>query len=1001
MIYKYMNIVIYMQFANIIKEKYIKDIENLYSKLTNESEFEFMFFNYNKDEKNKLNLENYTKVLEYLSHRGDLKSTISLDISYDGSRVTINGINNINKYISMFSKKGNSSFLRSVISAKDKDIEIIDKIKSKENIVDIDDFFIRVRLSEEKKLKDIKKLQTIKSEHNNKIQFRFKERASLYLIDTKDTTLKIDITSVKQVNNINKLNHANPIYELELELVTTNKKKEYLNKIYEEVDMLVKVLQESNYIISNTDKEKVLSIYSSLLNIPNDRNTLDGRQPISLEIRHVLNLLPNKYAVTDKADGARNFLIIANMRVYLISSNLEVKYTGIELDKKQSKYNNSILDGEYIFLPDENRHMFMVFDCLMSCNIDIRNEQTLMKRLKVADEIINECFIFDGQKPYKYKEFAGEYDAKELIDFHRKEIIASMTAINHDIKKYTKKLLIRRKYFIPVLGISDNEIFKYSVLMWNMYMYDKNIKCPYVLDGLIYQPLEEKYITIKRDSKLSDYKWKPPNNNTIDFYIEFMRDSNGKIVYVFDNSKEDCIQNKPYVICNLYTGKKTRTGEVPVRFNEDNDGYYTYLFIDENKNVLDIEGDIVQDKTVVEFYYDTDLDTEKRIKWVPIRTRYDKTESVKRLQKKYGNESSTAMRIWNSIMYPVLYSDLEILSKDKNYFKHTKVLSQKEGKKDKKTDNVYYQLKTNLAKPMRAFHNWIKDDLIKQFSNGTIILDYACGRGGDIQKYYHGGAKRYVGVDIDYNGIYSQGDGAISRYNSLKRKFKNFPDMTFIQADGGALFTYEQQKNIISKMSNTNRKLMEENLSGKIKYDLISCQFALHYFLENRLKWNNFCENINTNLKPKGHFIATVFDADQVIKLLNDNDNFAIHYVTKDGDKQTFFEIIKKFVLKDDKIRTGNAIDVHNAWISEEGVYLTEYLTSKEFLTKQLKEKCGLKLIETKLFSEIFKEKESILKNNKEPYMKGIVDYYDQEDDINKKSMAITNLNRYYIFKKE
>ncbi len=990
-----------MQFANIIKEKYVKDIERLYSSMGPESEFEFMFYNYSKDERNKLNLENYTKILEYLAHKGSLKSSTTLDISYDGMRVTINGLKNINKYISLFSKKSSSSFLRSVISVKDKNIEMIEKKKSRDNVVDIDDFFIRVRVSEETEIKDMKRLQSVKSENNKDIRFRLKERATLYLVETKDTTLKIDITSVKQVSNINRLNYTAPIYELEIELMTTDKKKEYLTKIYEEVDTILKVIQESNYIISNSEKSEVLSVYSSLLNISDDRKALEGRQPVSLEIRHVLNVLPNKYAVTDKADGSRNFLVIANMKAYLISTNLDVKYTGIEIDKKNSKYDSSILDGEHIFLADENRHMFMVFDCLMKGHTDLRNETSLLNRLKAADDIINNCFIFSGQKPYKFKEYIGDYDSKELVEFHRSEITSNMSAINHDIKKDKRYLLVRRKYFAPALGLSDNEIFKYSVLLWNMYMYDKDIKCPYVLDGLIYQPLEEKYITNKRDIKLFDYKWKPPNNNTIDFYIEFMRDDNGKIVYVYDNSRDDFIENKPYVICNLFTGKKTRTGEVPVRFNEENDGYYTYLFIDDNKNVLDIEGDVVQDKTVVEFYYNTDLDTEKRVKWVPIRTRYDKTESVKLYQKKYGNESTTAMRIWNSILYPVLYSDLEILSKDKNYAKHCKVLSQKEGRKEKSSDGVYYQLKTNLARPMRALHNWIKDDLIRQFSSGSVVLDYACGRGGDIQKYYHSGAKRYVGVDIDYNGIFSPGDGAIARYNNLKRKFKGFPEMTFIQADGGALFNYEQQKNIIAKMSNSNRRMLEENLSGKTKYDLISCQFALHYFLENSMRWNNFCENINTNLKSKGYFIATVFDADEVLKLLKDQDTFTIYHVTKDGNKQTFFEIVKRFELKDDKIRTGNAIDVHNAWISEEGVYQTEYLTSKEFLTKQFREKCGLQLVESKLFSEVFKQKEATFKKSTEHFIKPIIEYYDQEDDINKKSMVVTNLNRYYIFKKD
>ena len=111
------------------------------------------------------------------------------------------------------------------------------------------------------------------------------------------------------------------------------------------------------------------------------------------------------------------------------------------------------------------------------------------------------------------------------------------------------------------------------------------------------------------------------------------------------------------------------------------DGHYTYLLLDENKNVVDIEGDIIQDKTVVEFFYDTDLKVDKHFKWTPIRTRYDKTESVNLFKQKYGNEMRTGLRILNSILYPVLFTDLHILSNDNTYKNHINVLTKREEKK--------------------------------------------------------------------------------------------------------------------------------------------------------------------------------------------------------------------------------------------------------------------------------------------------------------------------------
>ena len=64
-------------------------------------------------------------------------------------------------------------------------------------------------------------------------------------------------------------------------------------------------------------------------------------------MQHVIEQLPNKYAVTDKADGDRYFLIILDGKVLLISDNLNIKDTGIIVNEK---YNKTIFDGEYIFL---------------------------------------------------------------------------------------------------------------------------------------------------------------------------------------------------------------------------------------------------------------------------------------------------------------------------------------------------------------------------------------------------------------------------------------------------------------------------------------------------------------------------------------------------------------------------------------------------------------------------------------------------------------------------
>jgi hypothetical protein len=144
-----------------------------------------------------------------------------------------------------------------------------------------------------------------------------------------------------------RLNVSVPNYELEIEYGTkSTSNKKALQIIMKETQTLLKIIQQSNYIITGSMSEKIISYYKNIMMIdPKVHSTsLDGRQPITLEIQHIPEDLPNRYAVTDKADGERNFLIICDNNVYFISTNLHVTYTGIVLPKSLSEYNGSIVE---------------------------------------------------------------------------------------------------------------------------------------------------------------------------------------------------------------------------------------------------------------------------------------------------------------------------------------------------------------------------------------------------------------------------------------------------------------------------------------------------------------------------------------------------------------------------------------------------------------------------------------------------------------------------------
>lgn len=1043
-----------------IDESMQNNIESLFMKTSKNKEFEFIFMSKKNSE---LSQEKYIQLLKFVRDRSTLTTDYiltspeeSLDIIYrknDTSyRCSLIGKENMNKFMKPFGMMNNHVIL-SLLCKKwksDKNLKGINfttKVKEDENTINVDEFDFRARLSDENEFndKDIELITSLDERDMENINFRYKQRTSLYVIGNSesDKFLRIDITLSKNSRRYNDINRRPANYELELEYGNIGNKndKNDLNKMFIETDILLKVIQFSRFLIPNSMKKTVIQSYKSILMIDdkNKMTSLDARQATSLEIHNVTNDLQNKYAVTDKADGDRYFLIILKKRVYLISFNLNVKDTGIILNT--SDYDGSIMDGELIFIKDKNRHIYLVFDCLTIGTKDIRNIVKLSERQHHADIIIENCFILKKQKGYTQKtiDISGEFNLTKYVDMHHKQIVEYMNILNDDIDIEKQYPLIRRKYFIESQGAKDWEIFAYAVLMWNSYRTDSKIRCPYLLDGLIFQPNEQAYITDRKnkDNLRVEYKWKPSDKNSIDFYIEFLRDEvTNKILTIYDNSYggEDFVKNKPYRICYLYVGENMGGDqEHPILFKQHdkiNRYFEAYIYLSDGEP-RDLDGDIINDRTVVEFYYNSD-EQNPHFKWVPIRTRYDKTESVIKYKKKYGNYKTVANSVWQSIIKPITIHDFEDLAKgnnpDKNQYYYNNKLDKLRKMIDAKTIAIltkktqYYQRQDrDIAGPMRQFHNWIKSNLIQTYCGNvyaehqTTVLDIGVGRGGDLRKYYLAKVKKVVGIDPDKQGLIDETNGAISRYKDIKKKMPNVPQMDFIRADAGVLLNFSDQNVALGGIDNNNRKYFEKYFSDdpakRMKFDRINCQFAIHYLLSDSVVWNNFKTNINNYLDDDGYMIITAFDGKKVAELLHGKEKYTSYIISDKGKKEIFFEIVKKYEdkkNKDDIFGTGNAIDIYFSWISEENRYITEYLVDPDFLTNEFMKDCNMELVDTDNFENQFeKHKQYFLNSYKYEFTKETKSFLDRVAEfynvnkINEGSYIYTSLMRYYVFRKK
>jgi SAM-dependent methyltransferase len=477
------------------------------------------------------------------------------------------------------------------------------------------------------------------------------------------------------------------------------------------------------------------------------------------------------------------------------------------------------------------------------------------------------------------------------------------------------------------------------------------------------------------------------------------------------------------------TNQKTQE---PVPFREEEDGSQAYLFLQDGE-VRDLDGKIISDKTVVEFYYNDDAEVDPRFRWIPIRTRYDKTESVMKYQKNYGNYITVANKVWRSITNPVLMSDFKDLARgnqeEKNDFFYDKKIESIRAKIGKELiisankENAYYTVTGNLAKPWRAFHNWIKSLIIYthchymyQDGKHLSVLDVGCGRGGDIMKYYYANIEFLVGIDPAKDGLVNSFNGAISRYNNFRKGKPRFPRMDFFQGDGGALFNYDDQFRALGGISFDDKKLMEKYFSKdpskRVMFDRISSQFAVHYMFASKESLTNFKQNLNDYLKPGGYFIATCFDAEKVHKLFGDSDKFSAYYTNEKGEKKLFFQIVKKYTDKKEGeiFEEGNAIDFFGAWMFQEGQYETEYLVDKRFITKEFLDDCDLELIDTDTFDSQYRmHKEFVTKYAQyedvaetRKFFMSVKEFYDEEEtDINKGCLMNDSITRFYVFRKK
>ena len=858
--------------------------------------------------------------------------------------------------------RGMEEFQKFVLNPRDPSIVLQRYTKQKVKQSDNENLSFRLSIAKDKAVKVTK--HTLDELAESEKIFRLLQKRFSFETPDRDFRLDLSITKSSTLPAVvidQRLFKLQPSkYEVEIEHIGKNRKA--ASNVGKYINFVLKYIQNSAFPIGQDEQFSVIKDYAEkyfrdgrhIKDALKTRHTWGrlflGAMPVTLSLANVLptsepripNIrrpYPEDYTVTEKADGERFLLFVSGSgRVYLINRECKVTKTGLT-----SPEHYTLIDGELI--PKLRR--FLAFDLLFDHGEDVR-------QLPLTDQ------------------------GNGVPTRHNLMIRHITTGAFKQVEEPTMNI-IPKKFF------QTSDVIAKAGELWK----DRFSRYSHHVDGIFFTPRGAPYPKVEYGSKTwySCLKWKPRSLLSIDFAVK----SEAAIKYFMLEG-----QVKRYKIAQLHVSISSKSSLIKTRPFEPKlvlpdrslPTYLTRIEIDDQNRMMTLDPltgarqEIGRFNQIVEFAYDRN--SPAGFEWRPLRIRHDKV---------LPNREDAANQIWgvmNEANGQVASDNFFDILKDPLSEKHLQ--AELDSKKD-----VYYEKKESVSArkfsiviTIRNFHtSVVKQNLYNVaskisgvFDEGgytTTLLELGVGKGGDYNRWRNAEIRSVIGIDYDKTGLELLDDmqrrlRQATRYPKSVILFQG--DMTSLLSTGKAGVTATDKKGLL------------ESIVGKRlnSFDIVSCQFAMHYAFESEIKMRAFMANVYEGLRVGGTFIGTVLDGRAVFDLLQKQSS--VTFKTKGED---FARITKEFA-EDVLGEFGQAIAVWFTSIANET--RKEYLVNFDVFAATMERDYDVKIID-----------DDEAKSYGLPHGSGLFsdmhsDQLDKNLRLSKEEMKYSFLNRYFVMKK-